>query len=65
MTNSEASYGRKPTVQIATIDGLTVDAAVVLRLHFLYCMKSQADWDMRFGRRSKTSIWSTHGKNSA
>ena len=55
----------KPTVQTSTTDGLMIDAAVVLGLHFLHCMKSQADWDMHFGRWSKTSIWSTDGKNLA
>jgi hypothetical protein len=51
-------------VETATTDGLTVDVAVVLGLHFLRRMKSQADWDTRFGERSETSVWSTGGKNS-
>jgi hypothetical protein len=41
----------QPAVQISTIDGLTIDATVVLGLHFLRCMKSQADWDTHFARR--------------
>jgi hypothetical protein len=41
----------KPVVETSPTDGLTIDAAVVLGLHFLRRMKSQADWDMPFGQQ--------------
>jgi hypothetical protein len=41
----------KLTIETTTTDGLMIDAAVVLGLHFLHRLKSQADWDMPFGRR--------------
>jgi hypothetical protein len=47
-------------VQTATTDGLMVDAALVLPR-----MKSWADWDTHFARRSEISVWSTGGKNLA
>jgi hypothetical protein len=31
----------KPTVETSTIDGLSIDVAVVLELHFLHRMKSR------------------------
>jgi hypothetical protein len=42
----------KPEVQTSTTDGLTLDAVVVLGLHLFRRMKSQADWDTHFVRRS-------------
>ena len=41
----------KPTIQTYITDGLTLDAAVVLGLHLLRRMKSQADWDTHFVRQ--------------
>jgi hypothetical protein len=40
--------GLKLAVQTSTTDGLMIDAVVVLGLHFLHRMKSQADWDTHF-----------------
>jgi hypothetical protein len=42
---------RSDGVILAPSDRLTIDAAVVLRLHFLRHMKSRANWDTHFARR--------------
>jgi len=42
----------KSAIQTSTTDELTIDAVVVLGLHFLYRKKSRADWDTHFARQS-------------
>ena len=54
----------KLAIQTSTTDGLTIDVAVVLGLHFLYCMKSRADWDTHFARWPYGSVCLTGGKFS-